>query len=351
VLFCKQLTVVGIEKAGSRPVCGFLFPLIRADFLFNNLFLVEEQLNAEKGNRLARILNLVSLFWLMEIIATLLIGTISFNFLRQETNWVRADIERSIATQTLSSVTSTVLVLTSTETPIPTVILAIETKLPDVGNIVPNEDNNSYNGYFWNNYWIPGLASFDTQFLRLPRLSVGSAVAYAPEVMEATAAFRGLSMDGFVGAVSAEFASEIGHSVWLLRPNETIWEGPFIVVDCSRRNDLYGQIMFQDQVVEVDFETAIRWGLMQRGGPGNGLGNAGRWTALMWRMDGVLLSTINPNQLVENEPVTDLSEWFLQNITFAKQSENRYFIRNYEPPANGVGLPRWLLGDNWVTFP
>lgn len=211
-------------------------------------------------------------------------------------------------------------------------------------NYDPNWDENNYNGYWWYEQWVPGMVSYDTQFMRLPPVSMGNAVFYAPEVMQANVEYRGLSMDGMVGAVSAEFCSEIGHKVWLQRPGEP-WEGPFIVADCSRRNDLYGHIVYFDQVVEVDFDTAVRWGLARYGGSEN----EGRWSTLHARMSGVLLSTIDPSQFDGN--IIDLDYYFMDNVTFAKRSESRGYIQNYRPPSADEPYPQWLLGGIWTVFP
>lgn len=241
--------------------------------------------------------------------------------------------------------------LTATPTPIPTITPVPVLQRPlwvQVDPLVP-DDGNTYNGYWWNaEGWVPGLVTFDTQFLRLPTVSMGAAVFYAPGVMEANVEYRGLSMAGMCGAVAVEFCSEIGHTVWLLRPGEDEldgWEGPFMVADCSRRNDLFEQIMFRDQVVEVDFDTAVRWGLARYGGSQH----EGRWSTLTGRLNGVLVSTIPPRQYYDGV-ITDLSMWFLQKVEFARPSENRRQIENYRPPTDG-GLPGWLINGTWTVFP
>jgi hypothetical protein len=204
------------------------------------------------------------------------------------------------------------------------------------------DDRNNYNGYWQFGFWIPGLPTFESQFLRMPDISSGSAVIYAPGVMLANAQYRGLSINGFVGEVATPFCSEIGHSVWLKRPNHD-WEGKFLVVDCAKRNDLYGIIEFRDQVVEVDFDTAVRWGMAKYI---NMKDNT--WEMLTGRLNNVILSKIPPDE-IDNEPI-DLSVWFLQNVTYAKQSEYRLQIQNYLPPENGIGLPSWKINGKWIIF-
>lgn len=254
--------------------------------------------------------------------------------------------------------------MTPTETQIPTRTpepTMLPTPTRAIGNPTPEQtdDNNPFNGYIWyDEGWVPGMISFDTQYLRMPTVSMGSAVFYAPDVMRANAEYYGLSMDGVVGAVAIPFASEIGHKVWLKRPGLD-WEGPFMVADSSRRNDIYGHIMFRDQVVEVDFDTAVRWGMAKYGGHGNeGLNNAERWTMLEGRLNGVLVSKVPPDQF--DGTIVDLSTWFLQRATYAKATDNRNQVQNYIPPmTNNVDIgvnntnsyPMWLINGEWVTFP
>lgn len=202
-------------------------------------------------------------------------------------------------------------------------------------------DGNLYNGYWWHGFWIPGLPTYGTQFLRLPEVVKGSAVFYAPEVMEANIEYRGLSTVGTVGAVAVPFCSEIGHWVWLQRPGEA-WEGPFVVVDCSRRNDLYGHIVYGRQVVEVDFPTAVRWGMARTGGDQNG----GRWSTILGRLDGVILSKSPPLQ--RGSLPVDLADWFLRRVEFADRLADDGRAVNYRPPEK---YPAWLINGRWVVFP
>jgi hypothetical protein len=257
------------------------------------------------------------------------------------------------ASQTPSPTSAPTVTVTPQPTLLPTATL---TPVPDLQRPVwvPEDrsipdDGNAYNGYWWWDGWVPGLVTFETQFLRLPPVSLGSAVFYGPGVMAAQVEYRGLSMDGMVGGVAVQFCSQIGHSVWLLRPGQDElhgWEGPYIVADCSRRNDLFGQILYRDQVVEVDFETAVRWGLARYGGDQNG----GRWSTIRARLDGVLVSTEDPGTHY-NGQIIDLSTWFVDQVEFADQNENRRQVQNYEPPATGGGLPSWLINGTWTTYP
>jgi hypothetical protein len=274
----------------------------------------------------------------------ILVFVLLVGFLRVQLMNVKVPVIVEMATPTITVTPNPTVTRTPIATPAPT--LASTLASPDLGNQIPEavDDRNAYNGYFWyGEGWVPGLPTFETQFLRMPDVSTGSAVFYAPDAMEAQVEYRGLFVDGMVGAVAVPFCSEIGHSVWLQRPGRD-WEGPFLVADCTRRNDLYGVIEFRDQVVEVDFNTAVAWGMARYGGAQNG----GRWSALTGRMDAVLLSKIIPEQW--DGVIIDLSVWTLQNIRYAEITENRYQVQNYKPPQKEGGLPSWLLNGTWTVF-
>lgn len=207
-------------------------------------------------------------------------------------------------------------------------------------------DGNLYNGYWWFDMWVPGLPTYAAQFMRMPVLSSGAAVIYAPQVMEANVQYRGLSTSGMVGAVAVPFCSEIGHTLWILRPGQD-WEGPFIVADCTRRNDLYGVIVYRHQVVEVDFETAIRWGMARLGGDQH----EGRWSELTQPLQNVVVSFVNPDRLGHNE-VPSLESWFLERVTYANgPAHDPGEPVNYRAPELPGEYPAWRVGDEWVTYP
>ena len=198
-------------------------------------------------------------------------------------------------------------------------------------------DDDPYNGYWWwGGGWIPGIPTLDTYFRQTPTVMIGDAVFYAPQVMAATAELRGLSLSGYVGGVSGLFPSDIGTTVWLQRPGHE-WEGPFLVVDCARLSDLYGVVVHRNEVIEVDFDTAVRWGMAMYGGPGND----GRWTALQWRIQDVKVSKYPPAH-ADREAV-NLEQWFLDGrVDFTLYPEGRVVYRS---PST------WLMPDNSIrTF-
>lgn len=109
--------------------------------------------------------------------------------------------------------------------------------------------------------WI----SNDTYYTPAPAHIIGNAVMYAPGIMQATANYNGLSLDGFVGGVAMASAADIGQVVWLRRDGRE-WEGPYLVVDVSSRGHVWTHVVIRETVVEVDFETAVRWGMASVGG-------------------------------------------------------------------------------------
>ena len=129
----------------------------------------------------------------------------------------------------------------------------------------PECDNgNVYDGYWWRvsnpPYWVPVYPTEEQHFMRLPAYIMGKAVYYNFGLMEATARVRGLSLGGYVGGVALMSCGHTGESVWILRPGHDA-EGPFRVVDCPRRGDMWPVTVFRGEVVEVDWRTWQRWGV------------------------------------------------------------------------------------------
>ena len=155
-----------------------------------------------------------------------------------------------------------------------------------------------YDGYCWQDYPIPGLPDYATQYLDMPKLFTGKALFYGPWAMQATANYRGLSLDGYIGGVALMTCGDLGESVWLRRPGFD-WEGPYLVVDCARRNDLYGLIVYWGDSVEVDWKTARRWGMVS--------GTWENWIVNEWMIRDVLTSRINPADLTMNKSTEDYS--------------------------------------------
>ena len=103
------------------------------------------------------------------------------------------------------------------------------------------------------------LVSHDTWMTGHPPYSEGAATFYAPNVMEGTARYRGMDLDGYVDGVSLMSPSDIGKVVWI-RYNG-VWEGPFLSVDTAQQNHMCQAIQTRGEVVEVGYKTAKRWGM------------------------------------------------------------------------------------------
>lgn len=193
------------------------------------------------------------------------------------------------------------------------------------------DNNNVIDGYWWRGSWIPGLPTYKSQFLELPDLFSGIAVFYGPYVMEGTAEYRGLNMDNYLGGVALPTCSGIGSPVWIKRENSG-WEGPYLVADCARRNDLYGISVIRKEAVEVDFNTALRWGMVEQYPDYS-------WKTLEWSED-VIVSRYPPSCIFEE--TINLADWIKNKIEFANRLEILTSI--YEYPST------WRVGGEWITF-
>lgn len=208
------------------------------------------------------------------------------------------------------------------------------------------DDGNPIDGY-WGNHgeWIPGLIRNTSWFLVTPPVVEGKAAWYAPGVMEATAKARGLSLEGFVDGVSSMTCSDLGLTYWI--GHETpwgvlSWEGPFLVVDCARQGDLYGVIVYREEVVEVGFKTAERWGLTYSHLNGG-------YTVLDdgWFRN-VIVSKYPPRVADLIEPV-GLDNWFLERVEFFYPALEVTLDPKplFRPPST---WRIWGPGAEWVTF-
>jgi hypothetical protein len=86
----------------------------------------------------------------------------------------------------------------------------------------------------------------------------GRSTYYAPTVMEEVTAARGLDLSPYAGGVALNRAGDLGRLV-LLEWWDGAVTGPYLVVDCARR-DHYDQRESQNYVVEVDAQTAMARG-------------------------------------------------------------------------------------------
>lgn len=183
------------------------------------------------------------------------------------------------ATPTLTSTPTPTSSPTPTITPTPT-----KTPVPAWALLTPvswdvrfDNPSTELDG-FWHStgQWVPGIPNNETWLIEVPQYAVGNAVYYAPWVMEAVAYNRGISLDGYLDGVSLMSPADIGVTVWLRRPGHE-WEGPYLSVDCATKGDIWPAIFYRREIIEVGFETAVKWGLASPVG----------WTAIEWRLENV----------------------------------------------------------------
>jgi len=192
-------------------------------------------------------------------------------------------------------------------------------------------DGNPINGYWWlERYWVPGYVTTSTWFVSAPIISQGNATFYSPWIMEATAKSRGFDLTEYVDGVALMSPADIGLEVWL-KPPWGAWEGPFLVVDCAQRGDIWPVINFYGDVIEVGFKTAERWGMVERHSP---------WRAIRWKEVGVIVSKIPPDRLAHYE-IIDYHQWWLDQVEYAVRYEPRPI---YRPPST------WRFNGEWVTY-
>lgn len=161
------------------------------------------------------------------------------------------------------SVESPTPTLAPTQTPTTT---PTATQLPpptptSVPTIDPCDDDDPYNGWLYHDVCIPGIVSESFWLSPNPDHFVGIASHYSKGVMERVLEIRGMSSDGYWGAVALMNCGDIGKTVYLKRNQANLWEGPFLVADCSMREHLYYNVVVAGFAVEVDYETSLRWNM------------------------------------------------------------------------------------------
>jgi hypothetical protein len=99
---------------------------------------------------------------------------------------------------------------------------------------------------------------------RTPLPQQGLATYYDPGVMEQVLGYRLVAQDidpclDCVGMVALLRAGDIGRKVWLQPPGGDP-VGPFLVVDCARRQDVQ-PLLDRNWVVDVSYEVGQYWGM------------------------------------------------------------------------------------------
>jgi len=204
-------------------------------------------------------------------------------------------------------------------------------------------DNSPLTGFVddWG-FCVPGLVTNEVWFTRSPQYVYGTAVYYNPGLMRATAKWRSIEMfdlayrsDEYLGGVAVPSPANIGDTVWLRRSGGE-WTGPYLVVDCSRRADMYTHIAINQQVVEVDFETALEWGFVE--------GDYESWNVVRWKEQTVEVwygeSKPNEDVAILQRPVYFANYWLENVVEFQREEIDPSPI--YYP--NGLN-PYWDLRD------
>lgn len=222
------------------------------------------------------------------------------------------------------------------------------------------DDKDDYTGHWWKHdplVCIPGVVTVQTWYIPAPPYSFGAAVWYAPYIMEATAQYRGLSLDGFLDGVSLMAPSDIGRTVWLRRPGHD-WEGPFLVVDTAARGDIWPVINSRKEIVEVGFQTAARWGMVTAAQNHKGIYQR-PYSVEEWRLAKVEVLKMDeiPPWISSHEPI-DFVDWWSARATFVK---GRDIQRPYAIPRDHPKYPGWKwmaseepiymnVYDDWFYF-
>lgn len=110
--------------------------------------------------------------------------------------------------------------------------------------------------------WVPGLITLKTYQAAAPLHTKGSVVWYSEYIMELTAEQVGVDLAPYVDGISLMSCTDFRQVVWLRRPGHN-WEGPFIVVDCAKRQDMFSAIYYHGEVAELGYKTANAWGLVE----------------------------------------------------------------------------------------
>jgi hypothetical protein len=153
---------------------------------------------------------------------------------------------------------------------------------------------------------------------------MGKAVFYSSGVMEATAQYREISLDNYLDGVALMSCRHIGETVWLA--HHMRWEGPYVVVDCPRKGDAYSAVVYTEEVVEVGFKTAKRWGMVSQYGK-----------VSEWYKDVVMfICDEPPDRLYSSVDTVVYRDWWLDTVEYTRRWEKSPL---YYPPD------RWKMPD------
>ena len=206
------------------------------------------------------------------------------------------------------------------------------------GSTLPQQGDRCVAYYGAERFCIPDNITLKTWFTPAPNYIEGNATWYSPQVMEATAKYRGLDLKGYLDGVSLMSPADIGKTVWINHPDFG-WEGPYLVVDCAQQNHMYGVIVSRNEVVEVGWKTASRWGMVNNRKISD------------YRLEGVevyigetLPTYIEHASLWERKLDIDVSpinyeQWFLDTLEFTSIREGRPIM---------IGSTTWKMPDGTI---
>jgi hypothetical protein len=98
----------------------------------------------------------------------------------------------------------------------------------------------------------------ESWMVRYPQHTVGAVTYYADGIMEQVVENRGMSLQGYKGGIVLMTCAHMGETVYA-RPTGGLWEGPYLVVDCSHRYHLWVTLVHNHINAEVDYATWQRW--------------------------------------------------------------------------------------------
>jgi hypothetical protein len=200
----------------------------------------------------------------------------------------------------------------------------------------PQISSNPYDGYVdhWGNE-VPGLITNDFWMTSMPEYVKGKMVFYGPYAMDATAEYRGIEYDDCIGGVSLMSPKDIGRKAWIAVDGE--WYGPFCVVDCARRGDMYSVVVYREEVIEANFDFAEQMGMVTRI-------NESDYTVNNWYLDVEVF--LPPADRQKMKPVgfgtpINYRDWFLEHVEFASCYQPEIItLRNFEWKEYGT-TKRW----------
>jgi hypothetical protein len=183
----------------------------------------------------------------------------------------------------------------------------------------------------------------------MPEYVTGKAVFYGPYAMDATANYRGISYEeeGCLGGISLMSPYNIWDKAWVQIDEK--WYGPYCVVDCARRGDMYPIVVYREEVIEINFELAVEVGMVSEHDV------YGNYEVYEWYKDVEVLVNISPHEYSFNENPIVYKEYFLENIEFAEIREpsvilieknkwkeynnEKYWVKETENKINSDKLP------------